>query len=323
MRRLQQEVRLDVPSLRVTSRATGRNWSCVAQAANALPRHLRWRPPAPPRYVLQVYEVPRQSIRASLRWFTRVLLPCMLGSCAEARGPRDSGVPVDAATDASEAEHDAPDLPHDARQSDASGADAACDSESARLGVSYFERFGDHVDSNCDGDDDPAVNHEPCSCAWLAPSGMPEVTLCGVGYNPEDAQAALRSAQLGPAACAGLPDLKLAFVVQCTSQCSGVPIFVSVANVGGTRSGPARLRLIGQFRNDEPRGALAIEPLEPGQFTPLMDILATGTYRITVETDAAQCDEANDAVEVNAYDAHCGFFGSVRDSTTGPVHGGR
>lgn len=186
--------------------------------------------------------------------------------------------------------------------------DALCDSPSARLGVSYFERFGDGVDSNCDGDDDPRFDAKPCSCDWLDPARAPGVANCGDGFNPRDAHDALADASVGAPTCAALPDLAVVFPLQCTDDCFGVPIYVSIANLGGARSGPARIRLVGSFRNDMPSGSLKIEPLDPGQLTPLMDIGATGHYRIAVETDEEQCGSDNDAIEVDAYDAHCGFF---------------
>lgn len=233
----------------------------------------------------------------------------LVSACAKSsrpHSPADAGPPLDASEDAlvepTDAEIEA------AAADVGAGIDAGCDSASARIGVNYFERFSDGIDSNCDGIDDPAVNHEPCSCDWLDPQGMPPVNRCGTGFDPSAAQVAVASATLGPARCATLPDLQLSFVVQCVSSCSGVPIFFSVANVGGVRSAPAKLRLVGNFRQGQPSDALAIEPLEPGQHTPLMDLLATGDYSIVIETSQEQCRRENDALPVDAYDLHCGFF---------------
>jgi hypothetical protein len=228
-------------------------------------------------------------------------LACV-AACADSSQPRDAQTPSDEPGDA--AVQDAAERVDDA----ATHIDPVCDSPSARLGVNYFERFGDGVDSNCDGDDDPRFAEEPCSCDWLDAARAPGVIKCGDGFNPRDAHDALANADVGSPTCATRPDLAVVFPVQCTNDCFGVPIYVSIANLGGVRSGPARIRLVGSFRNDMPSGSLKIEPLDPGQFTPLMDVSATGHYRIAVEADEEQCSRDNDAIEVDAYDAHCGFF---------------
>ncbi|HEX6242212.1 MAG TPA: hypothetical protein VFZ61_14980 [Polyangiales bacterium] len=227
-----------------------------------------------------------------------VLWLSLASACGgDALRPHDASVAEDASdADAQIANSDAADS---APLGDAASEEPACDSPSARLGVDYFERFGDGLDSNCDGEDDPAFHEKPCSCDWLDPTDAPSVGRCGDGFNPRDAQHALATASLDPGSCP-LADLKIAFAVQCTSDCFGVPIYVSVANVGGARSGPARIALVGSFRHGRPNGSLEIEPLEPGQVTPLMDITATGDYRIEVETDEEECERGNNSVAVDA-----------------------
>ena len=186
------------------------------------------------------------------------------------------------------------------------GAD--CDPEDPQRDVNFYERFSDGVDSNCDDQDDPVTHDEPCSCDWLALPGMPEVSHCGKGFEPAVANAAVATAELDAGNCPALPDLTLSFVVQCKSLCFGAPIYFSVANVGGVRSAPATVRLVGSFRAGPPRTPLEIEPLEPGQHTALIEVFATGLYRIVVETTGEQCSSDNDQVSIDAYDQHCGFL---------------
>jgi hypothetical protein len=258
-------------------------------------------------YLAGVREGIRGWLRCSgeTRWpaFAALLLACS----EESELPKDASARDAAASDDAAAESS--DAAGDAADPDAAHVfEADCDPEDPQREDGFYERFADGIDSNCDGRDDPAMVSAPCSCDWLESAGMPEVSRCGAGFDPAAAQLAVSSATLGVASCAMLPDLAISFVAQCKSECAGVPIYFSVANLGGARSAPATVSLDGSFRSGPSRTPLAIEPLEPGQHTALIDVLATGAYRIVVATSGEQCSTDNDAVSVDAYDLHCGFF---------------
>jgi hypothetical protein len=225
------------------------------------------------------------------------------GACADEHAPSpDDAAPsaeADGATDAGVAS--APDT--------VIWLDEDCDPEDPQRAPGFYERFADGIDSNCDGQDDPAPSHDPCTCDWLSAGDNPQVqSSCATHFNPLEAQQAVMAAAPAPPRCADLPDLALSFVVQCKSDCFGVPIYFSVANLGGARSAPATVRVLGYFRHRPPAIPLTIEALAPGEHTSLIDMPATGDVRLVLETSDEQCSTENDELALDAYDRHCGFL---------------
>jgi hypothetical protein len=185
-----------------------------------------------------------------------------------------------------------------------------CDDDDAQRGRDFYERFGDSIDSSCNGEDDPTTMLRPCLCQWHAASSLLDVqTDCDEGYfNLEEALPSLRDVPVGDAKCHGHVELVIAHVVQCHSICSDGPVYFMISNVGDKRSLPARVTLTGSFRLSPPEAPLIIEPLDPGEHTALIETTATGEFTLAVQSDDDECNELDNSLSLVVADYHCGFL---------------
>jgi len=258
---------------------------------------------------------------ATLIACTWLVLGCNADDAAHDAGlPLRARTPSAQAADAGGADGCAPVRFYRDRDGDGigAGAETLCTNESLPAGYAFLdgdcddtdplrrpfstERFGDGIDSNCDGMDDARVVSLPCSCHFRPEAAMPDVTTaCSEGFEPAQANAAVANAALGAGTCGDLPDLAFAFVAQCNSDCYEGPIYVSIANVGGRRSAAA----VAQLGNAP---AVSIEALDPGERTSLIAVEESRELPLSITSDDEECSKDNNALRLFVGDYHCGFL---------------
>jgi hypothetical protein len=154
-----------------------------------------------------------------------------------------------------------------------------CDDTSADVHPDAPEQWDDEVDSDCDGEAQPAdCGSETCGCERLEAVAI-------------------------SAACAEQPDLGLETITAC-ERCGPETLFVVVGNRGGVDSVAGELR----FRSSAGTAdsVVPVPPLAPGAATlPLMLKPPAGEITVEVVPASADCTSNNDSRKVSVHIIEC------------------
>jgi hypothetical protein len=151
-----------------------------------------------------------------------------------------------------------------------------CEDDNAAVNPGALEYFDDGIDGNCDGDDNPHCR------------GLPLVAVA-----PSTGK------------CSDTADVAVAAVLECSKPCAKLAAHIQLQNHGHVLfDGTVRVSATSDSYTWTDEFHAFIAPGDVGTFGPL-SIERDDSYHVSIETDRADCDSSNDALEVSLTRNRC------------------